>query len=130
MSNIITSNAVVDAGKLLLLKRSQSPTLTEDRYEPVRTKGLQDVEAYKAFTDRRYARYRSTGGTARRDQFERSKKHRSAPKPPVPLFRQSRPLEQKINKETFAYGSSMDSPAGARISQETFITGSMYSPFP
>ena len=58
------------------------------------------------------------------------KKHRSAPKHPVPLFRQSRPLEQKINKETFAYRLSMDSPAGARISQETFTTGSMYSLFP
>ncbi|KAK8902816.1 hypothetical protein QC760_008318 [Botrytis cinerea] len=134
MSNIITSNAVVDARELLLklLKHTllNREKKTEDRYEPVRTKGLQDVEAYKAFTDRRYAKYRSTGGTARRDQFERSRKHRSAPKPPVPLFGQSRSLEQKTNKETFAYRLSMDSPAGARISQETFTTGSMYSLFP
>ncbi|KAM0129485.1 hypothetical protein ACHAP3_007751 [Botrytis cinerea] len=113
--------------KHTLLNREKK---TIDRYEPVRTKGLQDVEAYKAFTDRRYAKYRSTGETARRDQFERSRKHRSAPKPPVPLFGQSRSLEQKINKETFAYRLSMDSPAGARISQETFTTGSMYSLFP
>ncbi|KAF7867550.1 uncharacterized protein EAF02_009741 [Botrytis sinoallii] len=101
---------------------------TDNRYEPMQIKGLQDVEDYNAFKERRYQEYRRTGGTASKEQFERSRKQRSRVKPPVPLFGQPPPQEPKINKQTSAYGSSMNSPAGAQTSQKTFITG--ISPHP
>ncbi|KAF7925782.1 hypothetical protein BELL_1118g00040 [Botrytis elliptica] len=96
---------------------------TDNRYEPMQTKALQDIEDYNAFKARRYQEYRRTGGTSSKEQFERSRKQRSGVKPPVPLFGQPRPHEPKINKQTSAYGSSMNSPAGAQTSQKTFITG-------
>lgn len=100
----------------------------DNRYEPIQTKGFQDVDSYNAFAERRYQEYTRTGGTASKEQFERSRNQRSHPKPPVPLFGQSLPHGPKMNKQTSTYGSSMNSPAGAQISQKTFITGSMYFP--
>ncbi|KAF7917868.1 uncharacterized protein EAE97_012006 [Botrytis byssoidea] len=94
----------------------------DDRYEPIQTKGFQDVDAYNAFAERRYQQYKRTGGNASRGEFERSRKQSSLSKPPVPLFAQSRPHEPKINKQASTHGSSMNSPARARISQKTFIT--------
>ncbi|TGO53596.1 hypothetical protein BOTNAR_0291g00170 [Botryotinia narcissicola] len=95
----------------------------DDRYEPIQTKGFQDFDAYITFAERRYQEYKKTGGTASRREFERSRKQSSRPKPPVPLFAQSRPHQPKIKKQASTHGSSMNSPSGAQISQKTFITG-------
>ncbi|KAF7945085.1 hypothetical protein EAE96_009865 [Botrytis aclada] len=117
----MSSNQIQPRKKLVLKHTLLIPgKKIDDRYEPIQAKGLQDVKDYNDFTNRRNKAYKRTYGTASKKQYERSIQSRSHPKPPVPLFGQPRPYEPKLKRQTSAYGSRMDPPAGARISQQMY----------